>query len=228
LIVSGFVIGTLAITYKAIVPEQGFLHGNPGSLLSKTDSPEPGGEISNQLLFKRKLEDYYTSKAMGIVRKITDSKNTIVNVSADLDSEQTDNKQAKIKRLSVSVLVNSIYKEERLGDGKTIGYYIERPKEELDQIAAIIKQTIGIDEASPRNDEFEIQNIQFNGHVPVLTDVSKVKEEKRSLLAIIKNSFPLIAVFSLVLFAFTIRVIKRLSAPKMATHKAPLELPDSF
>ena len=123
-------------------------------------------------------------------------------------------------------MVDGIYKEESLEDGKTVGYYIARPKEEIDQIAAIIKQTIDIDEASPRNDEFEIQNVQLHGQVSAQKDINKDKEG--FLLAIIKNSIPLITVFSLVFFAFTVRVIKRLSAPKMAIYKAPLQLPGSF
>ncbi|ODS30330.1 MAG: flagellar MS ring protein [Candidatus Scalindua rubra] len=241
-----------------------------GNLLSNTGSSKLTGIVSNQLDLRRKIENYYASKATSLVEKITGPGKTIVKVSADLDFKHVDEKQieydqdnkvpinqtitsqstempqaagggegvgqlskeseetettnyalskveraisehvASIKRLTVAILVDGNYEEEEMEDGKINRKFIARPDEELNQIASIVKQSIGLDESPPRNDRFEIQCVQFQGQVPVFIDEEGVEKEnkKEFILAIAKNSSLVIAVIAFLLFAM--KALKRL------------------
>lgn len=136
--------------------------------------------------------------------------------------------EASVKRLTVAVLVDGKYEEEEAEDGKINSKYIPRTDEELNQIAAIVKQSIGLDESPPRNDKFEIQSVQFQQHLPVYVDEEDVKKEdkKEFILAIAKNSSLVIAVLAFLLFAT--KALKRVLVPSpqvgYATYAAPLEL----
>ncbi len=140
--------------------------------------------------------------------------------------------EAGIKRLTVAVLVDGNYEEEETEDGKLIRKYIPRTNEELDQIAAIVKQAIGLDEAPPRNDKFEIQSVKFQQRLPVFVDEEGLKEadKKEFILSIAKSSSLVIAVLAFLLFAT--RALKRISSPQQkvtpgfANYSAPIELED--
>lgn len=63
---------------------------------------------------------------------------------------------AKIKRVSVAVLVDGKYNK----DGAGNEVYIPRTDEELDQIKTLVKSAIGFDES--RDDKIEVINMQFS------------------------------------------------------------------
>ena len=139
--------------------------------------------------------------------------------------------EASIKRLTVAVLVDGNYEEEETEDGKVNSKYIPRTEEELKQIAAIVKQAIGLDESPPRSDKFEIQSVKFQHHLPVFVDEDSVEasDKKEFILSIVKNSSLVIAVLAFLLFAT--RALKRILVPQRvgagagyATYDAPLEL----
>ncbi|MGR3176387.1 MAG: flagellar basal-body MS-ring/collar protein FliF [Candidatus Scalindua sp.] len=141
--------------------------------------------------------------------------------------------EARIKRLTVAVLVDGHYEEEETGDGKVNRKYIPRTEEELKQIAAIVKQAIGLDESPPRNDRFEIQGVEFQHHLPVYVDEESVKaaDKKEFMLSIVRSSSLVIAVLAFLLFAS--RALKRIlvqpqagARVNIATYEAPLELED--
>ena len=140
--------------------------------------------------------------------------------------------EASIKRLTVAVLVDGNYEDEEDEGGKLNSKYIPRTNEELDQIAAIVKQAIGIDETPPRNDKFEIQSVKFQQHLPVFVDEEGLEkaDKKEFILSIAKSSSLVIAVLAFLLFAT--RTLKRISVPQQkaapgyAAYSAPIELED--
>ncbi len=260
-----------------------------GNLLSRSGESKLSGVITNQFDLSRKIEDYYASKAMSIIEKMTGPGKAIVKVSADLDFKHLDEKQteydkegrvpisqviatqstetpqgsnggnnsggmskeseetettqyalskvervvsehdASIKRLTVAVLVDGNYEEEEAEDGKVNSKYVPRTEEELKQIAAIVKQAIGLDELPPRSDKFEIQSVKFQHHLPVFVDEESVEglDRKEFILSIVRSSSLVIAVLAFLLFAT--RALKRILVPQQvgvgyATYDAPSEL----
>ncbi|GJQ58274.1 MAG: flagellar M-ring protein FliF [Candidatus Scalindua sp. AMX11] len=132
----------------------------------------------------------------------------------------------KIKRLSVAVLVDGTYEEVKTEEGSIQRNFIKRSDEELAQISAIVKQSIGIDEKPPRNDTFEIQCVPFKGETPIIVDQSIIEKENKRvfILEIVKNSSLAIAVLAFLLFA--LKILKKLLSQKStyATY-SPNELP---
>ncbi len=139
-------------------------------------------------------------------------------------------RSASVKRLTVAVLVDGYYEEEKTEEGKINRKFTKRPDEELKRIAAIVKQSIGLDESPPRNDKFEIQSVQFRGPVPVFIDEEGIAREKKKefILTIVKNSSLVIAVLAFLLFAM--RALKRLLGSRQqlgyAAYATPPELQD--
>ena len=144
--------------------------------------------------------------------------------------------EASVKRLTVAVLVDGNYVDEETEDGEINSKYVPRTKEELDMIAAIVKQAIGLNEAAPRNDKFEIQSVRFQQNSPVFVDEESVeKDDKKDfILSIARSSSLVIAVLAFLLFAS--RALKRMSSPRQqqvatggggyATYAAPAAIDD--
>ncbi|MBS1257084.1 MAG: Flagellar M-ring protein [Candidatus Scalindua arabica] len=139
--------------------------------------------------------------------------------------------EARIKRLTVAVLVDGNYEEGENADGEVTSTYIPRTEEELAQIAAIVKQAIGLDESAPRNDKFEIQSVEFQHHLPVYVDEESVAkaDKKEFILSIARSSSLVIAVLAFLLFAK--KALKSVIVPRRATagvnyatYDAPPEL----
>ncbi len=281
----------VSTSVEGLAPENIAITDSMGTLLTKTNDTKLSGEVSNQFDLSRNLENYYSTKAMSIIEKMTGPGKAIVKVSVDLnfkhidekhieydkdkkvpinqiittqstempqagnggdgsnmskESEETETTQyalskveravseheASIKRLTVAVLVDGNYEEEGSEEGRPNRKYISRTNEELDQIAAIVKQAIGLDETPPRNDRFEIQSVKFQQHIPVFVDEESVvaADKKEFYLSIAKSSSLVIAVLAFLLFAT--RALKRISvpqkrvAPGYATFAAPMELED--
>ncbi len=122
----------------------------------------------------------------------------------------------KIKKLSVAVLVDGTYEEVKTEEGEVKRNFIKRSDEELAQISAIVKQSIGIDEKPPRNDTFEIQCVQFKGEVPLFVDEAIIEKENNRafILEVVKNSSLVVAVLAFLLFS--LKTLK-----KLLSHKSP-------
>lgn len=274
----------VSASVEGLTPDNITITDNFGNLLSQADDSTITGIVSSQLDLRRKIEDYYSAKALSMVEKITGQGKAIVKISADLDFKQINEKQieydnenkvpishtitsqstempqanggegggksskekeekettqyalskveraisnygAQIKRLTVAVLVDGTY-EEVTEDGKVVRNFIKRPTSELNQIASIVKKSIGLDETAPRNDTFEIQCIQFKSLSPVFVDLESIaKEDKKEfILLIVKNSSLVITVIAFLLFAA--KALKRLGGGGHADYAsyAPSEL----
>ncbi|MDR4509053.1 MAG: flagellar M-ring protein FliF [Candidatus Brocadiaceae bacterium] len=108
---------------------------------------------------------------------------------------------ASLKRLSVAVLLDGSYEETVSEDGEVQRTYIPRSRGEMERVAALVKQAMGIDESNYRNDSFEIQNIQF--HEPDYKDEAEKLEgeqKKEFIIKVAKNGSLGITVIAFLLF----------------------------
>lgn len=120
---------------------------------------------------------------------------------------------ANLKRLSVAVLVDGTYEENRTEDGKIQKIYVPRSKDDMTRIAALVKQAIGIDESGNRNDGFELQNVQFYEPSYEAEEASiKKEQQKEFMLKMAKNGS--LAITVLVFLMFMLRSMKKLKAVK--------------
>ena len=72
----------------------------------------------------------------------------------------------RVNRISVAVLVDGIYSKNEKGEM----IYQERPKEQLDRIAALVRSAIGFDQK--RGDQIEVVNLKF-AEAPLIVPVSE-------------------------------------------------------
>lgn len=126
---------------------------------------------------------------------------------------------ASLKRLSVAVLVDGMYEDQKTVDGKIQKVYSARSKEDMTRIAALVKQAIGIDESSNRNDSFEIQNVQFYEPSFEQEDASLKKEQQKEfMLKMAKNGS--LAITVLVFLMFVMRSMKNMKKAKIVNEQA--------
>ncbi|OHB91714.1 MAG: flagellar M-ring protein FliF [Planctomycetes bacterium RIFCSPHIGHO2_12_42_15] len=126
---------------------------------------------------------------------------------------------ANLKRLSVAVLVDGVYEDQKTEDGKIQKVYSQRNKDDITRIAALVKQALGIDESNNRNDTFEIQNVQFYEPSYEQEDASLKKEQQKEfMLKMVKNGS--LAITVLVFLMFVMRSMKKLKKAKMVNEQA--------
>src|SRR3990170_1188804 len=126
---------------------------------------------------------------------------------------------ANLKRLSVAVLVDGVYEDQKTEDGKIQKVYSQRNKDDITRIAALVKQALGIDESNNRNDTFEIQNVQFYEPSYEQEEASLKKEQQKEfMLKMVKNGS--LAITVLVFLMFVIRSMKKLKKAKMVNEQA--------
>jgi len=85
---------------------------------------------------------------------------TITNYELNKTVEHIINAVGSIDRLSVAVLVDGVYAPLEGEGGDAEAVYQPRPQEELDRLAAIVKNAVGFDQQ--RNDQIEMVNIAFD------------------------------------------------------------------
>src|SRR3990170_228725 len=126
---------------------------------------------------------------------------------------------ASLKRLSVAVLVDGLYEDQKTEDGKIQKVYSPRNKDDITRIAALVKQALGIDESNNRNDTFEIQNVQFYEPSYEQEEASLKKEQQKEfMLKMVKNGS--LAITVLVFLMFVMRSMKKLKKAKMVNEQA--------
>lgn len=147
----------------------------------------------------------------GIVQSVGSSENE-ETAQTQYELSKTEriiaNHGASIKRLSVAVLVDGMYGEEKNVDGQIQRVYIPRNREDMTRIAALVKQAIGVDVAN-RSDTFEVQNVQFYEPSFEQEDESLKKEQKKDfMLKMAKNGS--LAITVLAFLVFVMRSMKKL------------------
>lgn len=88
------------------------------------------------------------------------SETLITNYELNKTVEHIVNAVGTIERLSIAVLVDGIYTPVENDKGETEFVYQPRSQEELDRLAAIVKNAVGLDQQ--RNDQIEMLNIAFD------------------------------------------------------------------
>jgi flagellar M-ring protein FliF len=277
---------------EGLKPENVTITDTRGNLLSKKELPSSMiGASNDQLEVKKKLEDYFVTKAQDLLEKIVGAGKSVVRVSAELDFKHVDEKLvefdperrvpkvqtvttrvsggapfsgggvpgmqanlmsqsgiiqsvgsseeeetaqtqyelskteriiadhgASLKRLSVAVLVDGMYEDQKAEDGKVQKVYTPRNKDDMVRIAALVKQAIGIDESSNRNDSFEIQNVQFYEPSFEQEEASLKKEQQKEfMLKMAKNGS--LAITVLVFLMFVMRSMKKLKKAKATNEQ---------
>jgi len=85
---------------------------------------------------------------------------TVTNYEVSKTIEQVNNAVGTVNRLSVAVLLDGDYRTVVNEEGQEQLIYEPRPLEEVDRLAAIVKNAVGFSE--DRNDQFEVVNIAFD------------------------------------------------------------------
>jgi len=125
---------------------------------------------------------------------------------------------ASLKRLSVAVLVDGMYEDQKAEDGKIQKVYSQRNKDDMTRIAALVKQALGIDESNNRNDTFEIQNVQFYEPSFEQEEASLKKEQQKEfMLKMAKNGS--LAITVLVFLLFVMRSMKKLKKARATNEQ---------
>lgn len=92
--------------------------------------------------------------------KDDNTETTITNYELNKTVEHIINAVGTIDRLSVAVLVDGVYSPLEGEGADAEAVYQPRPQEELDRLAAIVKNAVGYDQQ--RNDQIEMVNIAFD------------------------------------------------------------------
>ncbi len=123
------------------------------------------------------------------------SQNTVTNYEINKSMQKVIEGSGNIKRLSVAVVVNDVSKEVTT-KGKTAMTYEPRPKDQMQKLEELVKNTVGVD--TKRNDQFSIVNIPFEtkqfDDIPVekpdmFNDMQKWMNPVLMLIAIIASLF---------------------------------------
>jgi flagellar M-ring protein FliF len=85
---------------------------------------------------------------------------SITNYEINKTVEHLVNSIGNIKKLSVAVMIDGVYREIENATGATDVLYEPRPQEEVDRIASIVRNAVGFD--SQRNDQIEVVNMAFD------------------------------------------------------------------
>lgn len=88
------------------------------------------------------------------------SETTITNYELNKTSEHLIDAVGSIGRLSLAVLIDGTYSPVENENGETTMVYQPRPQDELDRLAAIVKNSVGFD--AQRNDQIEMVNLAFD------------------------------------------------------------------
>lgn len=99
---------------------------------------------------------------------------TVTNYEVSKTVESVQNAVGNVKRLSIAVLLDGNYRMLENPEGVEEMVYEPRPQEEIDRLAAIVKNAVGF--SSERNDQMEIVNIAFDK--TYLTEQQKLLDQQ--------------------------------------------------
>ena len=144
-----------------------------GRVLRSSQSREESTATANandgQVTVNNELPGNQAGGATGSTPKDQSKKSEEINnyeISRVTKTEVTE--AGRVNRISVAVLVDGSYNKNDKGEI----VYAERPKEELDRIATLVRSAIGFDQK--RGDQVEIVNLKF-ADVPSMIPVSEAK-----------------------------------------------------
>ena len=150
--------------------------------------------------------------------KQASSKNEeVVNYEISKTTKTEITEAGRIKRLSVAVLVDGTYTKG--ADNNPV--YAPRSKEQLEQIAALVRTAIGFDKK--RGDQIEVVNLQFAPKA----QIDAIADEEKSMFDFSKEDYFYIAelavllIVSLLVLLFVVRpLVRRIVTPEEAAGGA--------
>lgn len=118
----------------------------------------------------------------------------------------------KVKKMSIGILVDGIYKTKGEGLERE---YLERPKEELEKIANLVKVAVGFDET--RDDKIEVISMKFSDELqPIEEEASDwIKDELPNLFQTL--------IFAIVVLLVLITVIRPIALKAFEVKKFGME-----
>lgn len=135
---------------------------------SKTAPANSTGEVSNSTELPS-AQQPATSNAAN-AKDETNKNEETVNYEISRTTKTEVSEPGRLKRLSVAVLVDGIYTK-----GADDQYtYAARPQEEMDKILALVRSSVGFDEA--RGDKVEVVNLKF-ADAPNFGELNKAVEK---------------------------------------------------
>jgi flagellar M-ring protein FliF len=151
---------------------------------------------------------------------------TVTNYEVSKTVESVQNAVGTVQRLSVAVLLDGTYQNIENTEGVEELVYEPRPKEEIDRLAAIVKNAVGF--STDRNDQFEVVNIAFDK--TYLTDQQKMLDSQysREFYYNIIKKVVMVAVALLLLFYLRKRIKKFFAGIAKILPPAPPPLQGSY
>lgn len=121
---------------------------------SREETAASAGE-QGQVTVGNELPNANAGQNQPAAREQSKKSEEIVNYEISRTTKTETIEGGRVSRISVAVLVDGVYG--RTDKGELL--YQERPKEELDRIAALVRSAIGFDQK--RGDQIEIVNLRF-------------------------------------------------------------------
>jgi len=143
-------------------------------------------------------EERNSESGMRVDSTSYNNENAITNYELNKTVEHYVSGAAKIERITVAALVNGKY-ENVDNNGEIIKKYLPRDNNEKNEIAALIKQTIGFDNS--RGDEVKVANLEFDR-----SEVEKAQlffdelEKKESMDKWISRILMILAIMAMMFF----------------------------
>ncbi len=175
-----------------------------GNLLSRSGESKLSGEITNQFGLSRKIEDYYASKAMSIIEKMTGPGKAIVKVSAELDFKHRDEKHIeydKDKRVPINQVITTQSTEmpqgsdggdgsggmsKESGETETTQYALSKVERVVSEHEASIKRLTVAVLIDGNYEEEETEDGKVNSKY-----IPRTEEELKQIAAIVKRAIGL-------------------------------------
>jgi len=158
-------------------------------------------------------------EANGAPRDESRKTEEIVNYEISKTTKTEVIEGGRVKRISVAVLVDGAYAKDDKGDAT----YQPRPKEELDQIAALVRSAIGYDQK--RGDQIEVVNLRFaeTPAAPIVAPtgwLSSLQFTKDDIMRAIELA--VMAVLGLVVLLLVVRpLVRRIITPDQPAAALP-------
>ena len=151
-------------------------------------------------------------------QKAKSKTNTTKNYEINKIIKKSVKPAGTINRLTVAVVIDGIYKTEKLEDGTKEKKYIPRSEEELAKFQELVKNAMGYNEE--RADQVAVSSAQFSVSMPVADMASPVKSENFDPVILLKKYSRTIANFFLIMLAFFLIVRPLLKSVKGVATKA--------
>jgi flagellar M-ring protein FliF len=174
--------------------------GNDASVANNIPGGAPGGDPNSKFA-------------------IVDKSDSTTNYEISKTVKNHITESGKVKKMSIGILVDGIYKTKPDSQEKE---YSERPKEELEKIANLVKVAVGFDES--RDDKIEVVNMKFSDELQPMEEETSdwIKEELPNLFQTL--------IFAIVVLLVLITVIRPIALKAFEVRKYGAEgasmLPD--